>query len=85
MHTSNYRQHVRIQSERITFLSIRHPKEFSTKVRLTATIAMDIFMKVLKEYREGECARFGQKYFEKWQQAFRSIPELTINESEMGS
>jgi hypothetical protein len=85
MHTSNYGHHVRVGSGRITFLSIRHPKGFSTTVRLTATIAIDIFMKILKEYREGECARFGQKYIEKWQQAFRSIPELKINESEMGS
>jgi hypothetical protein len=41
-------------------------------------------MKILKEYREGECSRFGRKYVEKWQQAFRSIPELKINETEMG-
>jgi hypothetical protein len=49
--------------------SIRHPKDFSTTVRLTATLAMDIFMKILHEYREGEGARFGQKYVEKWRRA----------------
>ncbi len=44
MHTSNYGRHIRIQSDRrITFFSIRHPKEFSTKVRLTATIAIRYF------------------------------------------
>ena len=85
IHASNYGQHIRFQSGRITFYSIRHPKEFSTKVRLTATIAIDIFMKVLREYREGECSRFGQKYVEKWQQAFMNIPELKINEQEVGS
>jgi hypothetical protein len=84
MHASNYGQHIRIQSGQITFYSIRHPKEFSTKVRLTATIAIDIFMKILYEYREGECARFGQKYVEKWQQAFMNIPELKIDEQELG-
>jgi Family of unknown function (DUF5677) len=84
MHASNYGQHVRIQSERITFYSIRNPKEFSTTVRLTATIAMDIFMKILHEYREGECSRFGQKYIEKWQHAFMSIPQLKINEQDLG-
>lgn len=85
MHASNYGHHVRVGSGRITFYSIRHPKDFSSKIRLTVTIAIDIFMKILREYREGECARFGQKHVEKWQQAFRSIPELKINEREMGS
>lgn len=45
---------------------------------------MDIFMKILREYREGECARFGQKYVEKWQQAFMNIPQLEINEQDLG-
>lgn len=84
MHASNYGQHIHFQNGRITFFSIRHPKDFSHTVRLTATIAIDIFMKILREYREGECARFGQKYVEKWQQAFMSIPELKINEKELG-
>jgi hypothetical protein len=65
VHTSNYGQHIRIESERIIFYSIRHPKEFSNTVRLTASIAIDTFMKILHEYREGECPRFGQKYVEK--------------------
>jgi hypothetical protein len=85
MHASNYGQHVRIQSERITFYSIRHPKRFSTTVRLTATIAIDIFMKILHEYREGECSRFGQKYVEKWQQAFMNVPQLKIDERDHGT
>lgn len=84
MHASNYGQHIRIQSERITFQSIRHPKDFPITVRLTATIAFDIFMKILREYREGECARFGQKYVEKWRQAFHSIPQLKIDERDLG-
>ena len=84
MHASNYGQHIQFQSGRITFYSIRHPKDFSKTVRLTATIAIDILMKILREYREGECSRFGQKYVEKWQHAFRNIPELKINERDLG-
>lgn len=83
MHASNYGQHIRIQSERITFYSIRHPKEFSTIVRLTATIAIDIFMKILRGYREEEVSRFSQKYVEKWRQAFMSIPKLKIDERDL--
>jgi hypothetical protein len=86
MHSSNYGHHVQFQGGRITFYSIRHPKEFSTKVRLTATIAIDIFRKILREYREEESGRlFGKKYVEKWQQAFMSIPELKINEKDLGA
>jgi Family of unknown function (DUF5677) len=86
MHASNYGHHIGFHSgRRITFHSIRHPKAFSNTVRLTATIAMDIFMKVLREYREGESARFRQKYLEKWQQAFMSIPQLKIDEQDRGS
>jgi hypothetical protein len=85
MHASNYLQHVRIQDRKITFFSIRHPKDFSNKVRVTAIIAIDIFMKMLQEYREGECSRFGQKYVEKWQQAFMNIPEVKIEEKDLGA
>jgi hypothetical protein len=79
-HASNYGQHIHIQGRRITFYSIRHPKEFSTKVRLAAMIAIDIFMKILREYREGESARFSRRYVEKWQHAFMNIPELKIED-----
>ena len=85
MHASNYAQHVQIKGQKITFYSIRHPKDFSNKVRLTAMIAIDIFMKMLHEYREGECPRFGRKYVEKWQQAFMNIPELKIDEKDLGA
>jgi hypothetical protein len=86
MHTSNYGHHIQFQSGRITFYSIRHPKHFSHTVRLTATIAIDIFRKILREYREEESQRlFSKKYVEKWQQAFMSIPELKINETELGA
>jgi len=61
MHASNYGQHIGIKSERrITFFSIRHPKDFPTKVRLTATIALDIFMRILREYRRYKCIKFQQ-------------------------
>ena len=86
MHASNYGQHIRMQSGRITFYSIRHPKQFPHTVRLTATMAIDIFRKILREYREEESGRsFSRKYVEKWRQAFMSIPELKINETALGS
>jgi hypothetical protein len=84
MHASNYGPHIRFQNKRVTFLSIRHPKEFSTLIRLTATIAMDVFMRILDVYREGERSRFGQKYLERWQRAFMNIPELKIVERDIG-
>jgi hypothetical protein len=69
MHTSNYFQHIGFHSERrIAFYSIRHPKEFSNTARLTATIAVDTFLKILDEDRAGERSRFGQKYLDKWRQ-----------------
>lgn len=85
MHTSNYGHHIQFHGGRITFLSIRHPKHFSQTVRLTASIAIDMFRKLLREYREEESGRiFSTRYVEKWQQAFMSIPELKINETELG-
>jgi len=84
MHASDYGSHVRLQKERITFLSIRHPKEFPNTVRFTAMIALDTFMKILGAYRKGELPRFSQKYVEKWQQAFQNIPELKIDERNLG-
>jgi hypothetical protein len=80
MHASNYGHHIGFKSGRhITFHSIRHPKNFSHMVRLTAVLAIPIFKAVLGEYRKEEWSRFGQKFVNKWQKAFRSIPELTIN------
>jgi hypothetical protein len=84
-HVSNYLQHGRFEGKRITFLSIRHPKDFPNKVRLTATIAIEIFLKMLQEYCAGECPRFGQKYAEKWRQAFMNIPKLKIDEKDLGA
>jgi len=85
MHTSNYGQHISFHGDRrITFYSIRHPKDFSNTVRLTATIAIATFRKILGEYREEERGRFDQKYLEKWRQAFMNIPELKINGKEIG-
>lgn len=80
MHTSNYGQHIRINGQRIIFYSIRHPKNFPTVVRLSASLAIDAFMKILKEYRPGEQSNFSRKYVEKWRQAYMSIPELNIEE-----
>ena len=85
MHASNYGHHIHFESGRVSFHSIRHPKEFSYTVRLTAIIAMGLFMEVLREYREGELPRFGQKYVEKWQKALMSIPELKIEEKDLGA
>jgi hypothetical protein len=42
-------------------------------------------MKILHECREGECARLGQKYVEKWQQTFMNIPQVEIDEQDLGS
>jgi hypothetical protein len=84
MHASNYGQHIHFHSERITFHSIRHPKEFLRTVRFTAAVAMETFRIILHEYREEECrTSFPRKYLEKWQQAFRNMPELKINEQDV--
>jgi hypothetical protein len=86
MHASNYGHHIQFQGGRITFYSIRHPKHFSHTVRLTAIIAIDMFRKILREYREEESGRsFSKKYVEKWREAFMSIPELKISETELGT
>jgi len=85
MHTSNYGQHISFHSDRqITFYSIRHPKDFPNTVKLTATIALATFRKILDEYRPGERARFDQKYVEKWRQALMNIPVLKIDAKEIG-
>jgi hypothetical protein len=84
MHASNYGQHVSFNANKITFRSIRHPKEFSFVVRMTVIFAITVFRRVLAEYREGELQhRFGSKYVEKWQRAFMSIPNVNVNATEI--
>ncbi len=84
MHASNYGQHVSFNTNKIRFHSIRHPKEFSFVVRMTVVFAITVFRRVLAEYRQEELQhRFGSKYVEKWQQAFRSIPKVNVNATDI--
>jgi hypothetical protein len=51
---------------------------------MTATIAIDLYRRVLGHYREGELRlRFGPKYVERWRQAFMSIPEITVDTTDV--
>ncbi|MGE0407510.1 MAG: DUF5677 domain-containing protein [Candidatus Korobacteraceae bacterium] len=85
MHASNYGQHISFNANKISFHSIRHPKQFSFVVRMTGIFAITVFRRVLAEYREGELqSRFGLKYLEKWQQAFMNIPRIDVKASEIG-
>jgi hypothetical protein len=84
MHASTYGQHVSFKGNRISFHSIRHPKQFSFVVRMTAILAITVYRRVLAEYRQEELRhRFPIKYVEKWQQAFMSIPHVNVNETEL--
>lgn len=84
VHASNYGHHVRFSANKITFHSIRHPKEFSFVVRMTVIFAITVFRRVLTEYREGELQhRFGSKYVDKWQRAFMSIPNVNVDATEI--
>ena len=86
MHASNFGHHIAFSTgRRVTFRSIRHPKDFPKTVRFTAAIAIHIFRKVLSEYRPEECTTsFRRKYLEKWQEAFMNLPELHIDERDLG-
>jgi hypothetical protein len=39
---------------------------------------------VSPQHCEGKSARFGQKYLEKWLPAFMNIPQLKIDEQDLG-
>lgn len=83
-HVSNYGQHISFGANKVSFRSIRHPKEFSFIVRITVILAITVYRRVLAQYREGELQhRFGSKYVERWQRAFMSIPHVNVNETEI--
>lgn len=83
-HVSNYGQHISFGANKVSFRSIRYPKEFSFIVRITVILAITVYRRVLAQYREGELQhRFGSKYVERWQRAFMSIPHVNVNETEI--
>jgi len=79
MHGSSYEQHISIGKGEITFQPIRSLEGFETVLRFSIAAALATYRKVLQEYRPGELENFSQKYREKWQRDFMSIPKITVS------
>ncbi len=76
MHAANYEHHVKFGKRELTLEPIRSLDGFEFVFRLSATVAMGTFQRVLQEYRCGELPAFARKYVEKWQQDFLHFPEI---------
>jgi hypothetical protein len=76
MHTSSYEHHVRIGKGELTFQPIRSLEGFQYVLRVSVSIALFTFRRILKEYRDGEIPAFSRKYLEKWQREFMNFPQI---------
>lgn len=79
MHSGSYDDHVKFGKGEVTLEPIRSLEGFEFVFRLSATVAMGTFQKILQEYRYGELAAFSRKYVEHWQREFLHFPKITYD------
>lgn len=76
MHSSGYRQHVRIEEGKVTFNPLRILSDFEVLFRFSAAVTLRTYRKILETYRSGELQTFNRKYLEKWRGAFMNVPKI---------
>ena len=76
MHSSNYRQHVRMGKGTVTFEPLRHLEGFAALFRLSVTTALRTYRAILTQYRDGELRAFSTKYSENWKKALMEVPTI---------
>ena len=76
MHSSNDSQHVEFEAGKLVIKPIRSFAGFELIFRFSVGIALDLYRRVLEEYRPGECPAFSRKYIEEWRKHY--MTELKI-------
>jgi Family of unknown function (DUF5677) len=76
MHSSSDDQHVQFEAGKLTIKQIRSLAGFEPVFRFSVSIALDLYQKILKEYRYGELPAFSRKYVEQWQKQYLNFPKI---------
>lgn len=70
--------HLEFKGVDVNIEHIRSPEDFTIAFNLGVTFGLRSYLQIQDEYRRGEAADFGKRYIERWQQAFRNVPGITI-------
>lgn len=86
MHSSNYRQHIHVGAEKVTFDALRYLLGFEPLFRFSVATVIDTYRKILQSYRPGEIAAFNRKYMGNWRKALMEIPKIKyeVNSASVG-
>ncbi|SRR5579884_1483978 len=76
MRSSSYEEHVRIEPETVMLQPIRYLENFGSVFLFSVSIALDLYRRVLEEYRPGELTTFSRKYVEKWQKQYLNFVKI---------
>lgn len=76
MHSSSDDQHVHFKDGKLTIVPIRSLSGFESIFRFSVSIALDLYRRILQEYRPGELPGFSRKYVEQWQKQYLNFLKI---------
>ena len=76
LHSSSDDQHVQFEGGKLTIKQIRSLVGFEPVFRFSVSIALDLYRKILQEYRSGELPAFSRKYVEQWQKHYLNFVKI---------
>jgi hypothetical protein len=83
MHSSSEDQHVEFEAGKLTIKPIRFLGGFEPVFRFSVSIALDLYRKILHEYRYEELPAFTRKYVEQWQKQYLSFLKIKYESVEV--
>jgi len=83
MHSSSEDQHVEFEAGKLTIKPIRFLGGFEPVFRFSVSIALDLYRKILHEYRYEELPAFSRKYLEQWQKQYLNFLKIKYEGGEV--
>ena len=83
MHSSNDDQHVEVTGGKVRLKAIRSLEQFDHVFRFSVSVALQLYRRILEEYRPGELTTFSRKYVEEWQKQYLNFLKVNYSTTEM--
>src|ERR1051325_3671819 len=83
MHSSSDDQHIKVEDGKLSLKQIRSLEGFDPIFRFTVCITLNLYQKILSEYRPDELSRFSHKYVEQWRNQFLQSIKINYEISEV--
>lgn len=69
-------EHIVIDKELLVFEPIRSLKGFDSEITILGSFTLNIYRKIISQYRPDEISIFKEKYLKEWRIRFRNIPKV---------